>query len=526
MAQANRTKLRVLQNLILACIALALWVLSFPPYELALAAWVALLPLTVIAVQQSLRKALIFSALVGLAVNVMLLSWLRFVTVAGWLALAAYLGAYYVLFALLLRYSSRKLKLPLGVLVPVFWVGLECARSYLFTGFPWFLLGHTQYRALPIIQIVDLVGVFGLSFLLAMVAGLASDGLLALVGSRRPPPRQLLVSGIVAVCLLLATLGYGKYRLATLHPTPGPKVALIQGNIPISLKHSPEPEDEVRVLTKYVDLTLRAASEEADLTIWPETMLPGALSWSLTGGNTPLDLLVGKSIKRMSDALPGHLLIGSVGHDFAAGTRLFNSAYYISPDGELLGRYDKIHLVVFGEYTPLQTPPLDRILGFLTKLRPPVMGPDLTPGALRNLFELGDSRFGVTICYEDTVSNLFRKFVRDGADFIVNISNDGWFQGSAEMDQHLAICVFRAVENRVAVARAANTGISSLITPTGEIQDILNVDGKYREVEGILAGRLQMVKTHSVYLLWGDLFGLLCGVGSIGLLLASAWRKG
>ncbi len=526
MTTNDKPELTTWHNIMLAVVAVALWVLSFPPYDLTVTAWVALVPLCLIALQRNLRKAVIFSAAAGVAVNVIMLSWMRFVTIAGWAALAVYLGVYFLFFAMLLRYASRKLLLPLGILAPVLWVSLEHVRSYLFTGFPWFLIGHTQYRALPIIQIADITGVLGISFLLVMVAGLASDGLLSMAGLRRTPGRRLLASRIVAASLLLATLAYGEYRLATLQTTPGPKVALIQGNIPMSLKFSPEPGDDIAIIKKHTDLTLQAAKEEPDLAIWPETMLPAHLGLSLAGGNRDIDRFVRKTIRRIAGALPGHILIGALGVEFGSTTQHFNSAYYLSPDGELLGRYDKIHLVVFGEYTPLQKPPLGRVLGFLRKFRPPIMGPDVSPGMTRNLFELGDHRFGVTICYEDTVPTLFRKFVRDGADFMVNISNDGWFMDTAELDQHLAICVFRAVENRVPVARSANTGISSFVTPRGEIQDVLKVNGRHREVEGVLTARLEMLKTRSAYVMWGEIFGLLTLLASVGLLLVSGFRRG
>jgi apolipoprotein N-acyltransferase len=201
----------------------------------------------------------------------------------------------------------------------------------------------------------------------------------------------------------------------------------------------------------------------------------------------------------------------------------YNSAYFITPQGRIAGRYDKIHLVIFGEYTPLVD-----TLPFLSFFRPQVMGPDLTPGKLRQLFDLPvaggpfdhaqgrEAKFGVTICYEDSVADLFSRFVADGADFMVNITNDGWFQNSTELDEHLAVCTFRAVENRVPIARCANTGISALIAPDGRIEERI-----VKGVEGTLVGNLSMTKLKSFYTAHGDLFAWACTAGLVALIFAA-----
>ena len=205
-----------------------------------------------------------------------------------------------------------------------------------------------------------------------------------------------------------------------------------------------------------------------------------------------------KELVGAARAVDTYMLVGSTALT-RDPVRRYNSAYFVTPQGRIAGRYDKIHLVIFGEYTPLAD-----VLPFLKFFRPEVMGPDLTPGKLRRLFDLpvpgGEAKFGVTICYEDSVADLFSKFVADGAEFMVNITNDGWFRNSTELDEHLAVCTFRAVENRVPIARCANTGISALIAPDGRIaQRIVLPDGRYREVEGTLIGNLTMTKLKSFY---------------------------
>jgi apolipoprotein N-acyltransferase len=223
------------------------------------------------------------------------------------------------------------------------------------------------------------------------------------------------------------------------------------------------------------------------------------------------------------------MLVGSTAMTHHDPVCRCNSAYFITPQGRIAGRYDKIHLVIFGEYTPLTD-----VLPFLRFFRPAVMGEDLTPGKLRQLFDLPvsggpsataqgyEAKFGVTICYEDSVADLFSKFVADGAEFMVNISNDGWFRNSTELDEHLAVCTFRAVENRVPIARCANTGVSALIAPDGRITErIVLPDGRYREVSGTLIGNLAMTKLKSFYTAHGDLFAWACMAGLAGLILAA-----
>jgi apolipoprotein N-acyltransferase len=239
-------------------------------------------------------------------------------------------------------------------------------------------------------------------------------------------------------------------------------------------------------------------------------------------------------------AVDAYMLVGSTAMTFHEPLRRCNSAYFITPQGRIAGRYDKIHLVIFGEYTPLTD-----VLPFLSFFRPEVMGPDLTPGKLRQLFDLPvqapsttaqggpsttaqgrEMKFGVTICYEDSVADLFSKFVADGAEFMVNITNDGWFRNSTELDEHLAACTFRAVENRVPIARCANTGISALIAPDGRITErIVLPDGRYREVAGTLIGNLSMTKLKSFYTAHGDLFAWACMAALAGLILAAVFRK-
>jgi apolipoprotein N-acyltransferase len=219
-----------------------------------------------------------------------------------------------------------------------------------------------------------------------------------------------------------------------------------------------------------------------------------------------------------------HLLMGALSVE-PADRNLHNSVYFISPAGRLLGRYDKIRLVLFGEYVPLKS-----IFPFLAKFRPSIMGPDLSPGREREIFDLpfGDGKmasFGVTICYEDAEVGLVRSFGRLRPDFMVNVTNDGWFHDSSELDMHLAMCAFRAVETRVPWVRSTNTGVSAIIDATGRVTAKLTKGGRDRLIQGALKAETPLGNLASLYVRIGDAFVLILCVASF-VLLAFAWRTG
>ena len=476
-----------------------------------------------------------WSVIAGYALFIALLHWLRFVSYAGWFALACYCAIYWPVAALLLGWLRRR-GIPFVVSAPVVLTVFEFGRAHLFTGFPFFFLGHTQYRYLPVVQMADVTGVYGVSFLILLVNGAITDFIVGRFSLNR---RAVLSFAIAAIAVAIALL-YGQARIHATRLEPGPKVALIQGNVPQNLKHSPSPEAQLEVLQRHLASSREAAKQRPDLIIWPETMFPAPmnlayekefvdrLAASVDEKAKELGLFMLQCRTAMSQAaqsMNSYLLVGA---ETLAGRpqRRFNSAYFLSPAGGIRGRYDKIHLVVFGEYTPLAG-----VFPFLRVFRPEVMGPDLSPGRLPpRLFELpvrGDQvrKFGVTICYEDAEAGLFRRFVRDGADFMVNITNDGWFRDSTELDEHLAVCTFRAVENRVPIARCANTGISALIAPDGRIAQVVVRDGRYREVEGTLIGTLSMTGLKSFYTSHGDVFAWLCCLGAAALVISVSFRR-
>ena len=501
-------------------------------------AWIALVPLFIFTV--SGKKHLCFNTfLIGTIFFFVQLSWLRHVTYIAWILLSLYCSVYFLLFAVCARYVVLKLKWPLTLAAPCLWAALEFVRSFFLSGFPWFFIGHTQYQWLPVIQIADITGVYGISFIIVMVNAGIADLILSCPGLKnlfateryRPclfPNRKLTFTCVVCILplvTLIATLFYGFYRLKNYVPIDGPTVCLVQGNIPQDIKFESTEEDQMNILKKYFDLSKSAKDKPIDLLVWPETMMPGILNIDPDLTGRKIDILSQHTAVQLPQDLGANLLIGGIALNLAGEQQIyFNSAYYYNRLGSLVGRYDKIHLVPFGEFTPLKD-----YFPFLAGLVPYEIG--LSHGKNRTLFPLdtaanGRITFGVSICYEDTVPSLMRRFRKEGAEFMLNITNDGWFRNSAELDQHLAIMVFRAVENRITLARAANTGISAFVAPNGTIYDMLvDSQGKYREISGTLTNHVRLAtKGISIYTRCGDWFGILCAIASGAILLAAIYN--
>jgi apolipoprotein N-acyltransferase len=433
--------------------------LAFPRVDLASLAWVALVPLFLVMPARPFRSG--FTA--GIGFFGFVLYWLNIVmttygkmnpvfSVAAYLLLVCYLSLFFGTATWAACRFREKLGLSPILTLPVVWVALEFLRSFFLTGFPWATLGYSQSDHLALIQSADIFGVYGISFLLiltnavlAEVIGIARSG-----DFRKLPWRGM----AVAVLLFSLNLGYGFWRLG--QNLDGRKdtleTALAQGNIDQSIKW--DPAFQKRTVDRYRALSLAAEGRDGvKLVVWPESATP---FYFQDGG--PLATEV-SSVARRADAF---LLFGSPAYQFENRSyRYLNSAFLLSPSGKVLGRSDKIHLVPFGEYVPLR-----RFLPFIDKL---VVGiGDFSPGRISPL-PLDGHRIGVLVCFEGIFPELAREYVREGSDLLVNVTNDAWFGRSSAPYQHLAMTRFRAVENRIWVVRAANTGISAFIAPSGRI---------------------------------------------------------
>ncbi|KHE90587.1 MAG: apolipoprotein N-acyltransferase [Candidatus Scalindua brodae] len=480
-----------------------------------------------------------FSYLTGLLFFIFNLTWLWSVTGFGWILLALYLALYFYVSGLVIHFLRRRLRLPHLFIAPFAWVTFEYLRSFPYLGFPWFFAGHSQYLHLPLIQISDITGVYGISFLIVVVNAAISDLIEQFMlkrfhGSKMDSTvfsdknRKVFWATIIIPCFLISlVLAYGYFDLkANLALPEGPNICVVQGNVPQGVKVKADKEEKKKILLKYTDLSLKAAGKNVDIIVWPETMVPGILNIDPKLLDREIDRLSKGSVRTITDATFANLILGGTAIDVKNADALyFNTAFYFDRYGEYVDRYDKIYLVPFGEFIPFE-----KWLSFFSYMVP--YSVSLSKGEERTMFELDirkDDRyckFGVMICYEDTVAPLVRKFRKDGADFMINITNDAWFHDSSELDQHLAIMVFRAVENRISITRAANSGISSFIAPNGEIYDYLAKGGKYKEIEGILCNKIRFENSaNSWYTNHGDVFPILCLSITAILFLAALTRR-
>jgi apolipoprotein N-acyltransferase len=448
--------------------------LTFPPFNLGWLAWIVLVPLQIILHNLPPRRALWYGWLAGSLAFAGTVAWVItamhqfgqvpiILSTLLMLLLAIYLGLYIGIYAW--GYATFQQKYPgtLWLGAPALWVALEFARTYAFSGFPWALMGYSQYQWLPVIQFADVTGVYGVSFLVIMGNVALTSVLLWLFAKTRfsfsPIPWTPIISFI---CILSLTLGYGTWRMhqyAKLDVSANTlSIGLVQANIDQAIKWNEAYRDQT--LQRYAALS-QQAGENTDLLIWPEAATPFFFEHELDYQD---------KIFEISKDTHSPLLFGSPTLRFQQDGRpfLYNSVFLVTPEGKVTTRYDKRHLVPFGEYIPLRS-----IFFFLDKLVVGIGDFKAGQGPMTMTVPMSSTtnspRFGVAICFEVIFPALVRRMAREGADFLVTVTNDAWFGESAAPYQHFGMVVFRAVENHLAFARAANTGISGFIGPAGHI---------------------------------------------------------
>jgi apolipoprotein N-acyltransferase len=478
-----------------------LLILAFPFFDLGIIAWGALVPLFWVIRNKAPYQAALLGWVAGMVFFHGLLYWVYVVltqygnlpgvvSILILIALNAYLATYFGIFAYLLRWLPGQGHLPEAIVAPSLWVLLEYLRGLLFSGFPWEFMGYSQYRFLPLIQGAEFAGIYWVSFLIVLVNVSIYRGILEVCLNRWSTG---VWHWILPVILLGVCFHYGKIRLGQIETEmetqPSHTVALIQGNIRQDIKW--EPHFQRETVQIYSELSRKGKIFQPDLLVWPETSTPFFFQEPSTLQFRILDLVT---------EINTPLLLGAPAYE-ERGARIdyFNSAFLILPGIGISGRYDKIHLVPFGEYAPFSG-----VLDFTRQIIGAIG--DFTPGEGIRLLRVPWGTFGVSICYEIIFSNLTRQFVNQGAEFLVNITNDAWFGQTSAPYQHLSMAVFRAVENRVSVARSANTGISAVIDPTGQIQVASGIFT--REV---LSGKIYVRKSKTFYAQWGDWFVIGCG---------------
>lgn len=450
---------------------------SFAPVGVSLLAWVAFVPLFISLDRASLDKEGALRRVVVTGLNFGVIFFLTsvywvvnsmynfggvpiVVSIGVMLLMVLYLSFYPALFAVGF-YFTRALSPVLRILfIPSLWVALEWLRGYLFTGFPWVLLGYSQARYPTLIQTADLFGVYGIGFTILSVntaiylalrsRWVTTDGD---SGARSTPIAPIAVSAL----LVGFTIIYGVVALASVgeRVTGWKKInaAVVQGSIDQAVKWAPSHAE--KTIDIYRRLSLKAAEgEEVELIVWPETAVPFYLA---------KDRLLAPKVLGAATETGASILTGSPHYEFEGTKPLyFNSAFLISSSGTITGRYDKIKLVPFGEYVPL-----NRILFFIKKLTVGIG--DFTPGPGPNPIDFNGSSLGVLICFESVFPDIAGKLLRNGAGLIAVITNDGWFGRTSAPYQHFDKAVLRAVEGRVYVLRSANTGVSGVIDPLGRV---------------------------------------------------------
>jgi apolipoprotein N-acyltransferase len=493
------------RSLALAVLSGLLLAASFPGAGYSFLAWFSLVPFLFALRGSSTRTALLLGFVVGLVFFCGTISWVAdavhvyghvplpaasIITLLLCIILALFIAPFGA--ALVHIRSSRPGLVFLAA--PSVWVTLELARTNLFSGFPWALAGYSQYRMLPVIQVADLAGVYGVSFVIVLV-NTAIEELIS-GGKRFAPP-------LTAAAVLIAVLGYGYHRLND-DVAPGRvNVAIVQGNIDQDRKWDPAYQSEV--IATYKRLTRKALEQKPDLVVWPETAVP----FYFEGSDAPYPTLTG-DLRRFVRSGGTPLLTGSPTYEKKDRRHLLrNSAFLLGRDGMTKAVYHKIHLVPFGEYVPLKS----SLLFFVEKMVQPVG--DFQPGAGYTIMKVRlpageEVAMGTVICYEIIFPDLVRRLVNEGATVLTTITNDAWFGRTGAPYQHFSMAVLRAVENRVPVARAANTGISGFIDAQGHIPDASGVF-----TEAVLTRSLTPGSKKTFYTRYGDVFSWLCVLGTL-----------
>ena len=468
-----------MKSFALSFLSALLLVFSFPPFDVGLLAWVAFIPFFFALEKKNLRQTFGISYLIGFFFFFGLLYWVHYVTWAGTIVLVMYLSLYFATFGVGTRCLNTR-----GALlwIPSLWVVLEFLRSFLFTGLGWGLLAYSQWKYLSLIQFSELTGAYGVSFLV-MFGNVLFFRLL----QRDLKARKKTISLIIFFLVLGALFAYGFfYPQEFLSTDTYFRASVIQGNIPQDLKWDTSVQD--LILKKYETLTRAVSKNHPDAIFWPETAVPGFL---------PDEELLWDRLAALSRDSETYLLVGTPWNEEGLA---YNSALFLEK-GEILQRYDKLHLVPFGEFIPFEKN--------FPRLRDWIETGDFRPGKEATIFKHPKGNFATLICFEDIFPDLVRRFAK-GSDFLVNITNDAWFMKSSAPFQHAQASVFRAIENRRSVLRVTNTGFTCLIDPMGRILRRLEIGGEPLFVTGYQTWDIPLSKEETFYSRHGDLFVWTC----------------
>lgn len=491
------------QFLLAGVVSGALLILAFPRKDISVLSFFSLVPLILILSREKPLKVVSSFFIAGVTFFSGLLFWLRlclvhygnFSGVTGLilvLLLAVYLALFWGILGLVQSFLYRRWgKWTIGIL-PFSWTAMEFLQCMGNMGFPWGLLGYSQYKNLSLIQISRFTGVYGVSFLIVLSNVAVGYILLNIARRKIFLKRVLLVILTVGIIFFLCEI-YGVRVLKT-EPEGNFTVSLIQGNV-----HwlGGEGRSEEDVMENYLRLSQEAFAEHPELVIWPESFTP----FLLTVPSPEME-----KIKTLAQEGKTYLLIGGMDWQFQGQDyHYFNSAFLISPRGEIVDKYYKVQLVPFGEYVP-------KPFFFARHLVEGAGGGGIERGRQFTIFHHPRANFGVMICYESIFPNIARYLVKGGADFLVNITNDSWFVGAGPY-QHAYASIFRAVENNVSLVRVATTGLSFTINSQGRITGEIPA----RAIT-YLTDRIALSSGGTFYTRQGDVFSWFCLVVTVLLL--------
>ncbi|MEW6304892.1 MAG: apolipoprotein N-acyltransferase [Verrucomicrobiota bacterium] len=525
----NNTRVKELGRYALAVVVGLLWAAAYPKLGLAGAAWLVPASLLLLGAGQTRKRAFRLGYVAGLAFNLAALYWLWFIPVTffpilGWLALSAYLALYPALWVWLGwrlfpggKDGQTKVQWDAGGWAPrviwafscaLLWVALEMIMGRLLSGFPWLFLGTSQYRLTPLIQVASLTGVYGVSFLMvwASVSLFCAGGVIM---SR--PTRYWTWLGELALPAMAvgATLLFGmKELLPAKEPDQRMKIALIQPSIPQKVKW--DPVENRKMFQRVLDLSRAALVLKPDVVMWPEAATPGLLRYEPE---------VSGLVTNFAELHNVWIVLGADDAEPRAGSSnpedadYFNSSFLVDPKGRLVAKYDKRKLVAFGEFIPFEK--WVPIFKFFT----PIPG-GFTPGGKPEAFQIEKPRanLSVLICFEDVFPHVAREYVREDTDFLINLTNNGWFGEGAAHWQHAASSALRAVENRVPLVRCTNNGLTCWIDGHGRLRDV------FGEGDDIYGAGFKIIdvplldegqrRALTFYTRHGDVFGWICVVMS------------
>lgn len=504
---------RHFSSLGLVLVSGSLAALAFPKFSFSFLIWIALIPFFFIIYQSNQKKAFLAGWLAGLSFYGLLLYWIPYVpahygnlspflSFVIYLIFISFLALFWALFSWLQARLNQHFPRSAYILAGFLWVSVEYILTFIFTGFPWGLLGYAQAQNLPLIQISSITGVYGVSFLIVLVSASFAQSIL----TRKRLPFFLSLALVMAIHLL------GFFQLkkpSDFSSFPEFRAAVIQGNVSSDVYWAFTPEAEIEKLFQHhLSLTREAIDQGASLVIWPEFSVPLCFSCS-----EERYVNFRRRLENLVKETGVTLLLGT--NERAAGpeeTEFYNTALCLNPNLSY-STYYKMHLVPFGEYVPYK-----EIFYFIEKVTHAIG--DVTPGKEHRLHNFQELAFGSPICYEIIFPDLVRKFTVKGASFLVTITNDGWYGKSSAPYQHFQIALVRAVENRRYLLRAATTGISGIIDPYGRViqrSNLMTVD--------CLIASIKPLKGLTFYSRYGDVWSWFSLTLSLLLVILSLFKK-